>query len=317
MYMRRKKDCKGMRKKKTIVHKKKYTRHFKKSGNFNPRFFLLAVFIAGIILGVGMMYVFGEKKIVFADPYYSEDVFTPPKNLKSDFVLGENTRTYQIPILLYHYVEYIKDYRDTIRASLNIRRDIFEKQIQDLLKAGYTFLTVAQAGEIVSEKRIIPPKAVVLTFDDGYRDFYTDVFPILSFYKIKATVFIVSEFLNHANNLTNAQVKELVESGLVEIGGHTYNHLALTSLTREQVAKEIYNDKRNLEDKFGIKVTSFAYPYGIFDQATIDLVKAAGYDQAVSVVRGSEQSLENKFYMYRIRPGNATGEYLVKILEGD
>jgi len=158
---------------------------------------------------------------------------------------------------------------------------------------------------------------VVLTFDDGYRDFYTDVFPILSFYKIKATVFIVSEFLNHSNNLTDAQVKELVESGLVEVGGHTYNHASLTGLTSEQAAKEIYNDKRNLEDKFGVKVSSFAYPYGVFDQQTIDLVKQAGYDQAVSVVRGSEQSWENKFYLYRIRPGGATGEYLIKILEGN
>jgi len=304
-----------MRKKKAVVHKRKYTRHVKKSGNINPRFFLLAIFLAGIILGVGVMHVFGEKNIVFADPYYSKDVFNPPKDLKSGFVLGESTKTYHLPILLYHYVEYIKDYKDTIRASLNIRRDVFEKQVQDLLKEGYTFLTVAEAGEIISEKKVLPAKAVVLTFDDGYRDFYTDVFPILSFYKIKATVFIVSEFLNHSNNLTDAQVRELVESGLVEIGGHTYNHSSLTSLTREQAAREIYNDKRNLEDKFGIKVTSFAYPYGIFDQATIDLVKQAGYDQAVSVVRGSDQSEENRFYMYRIRPGEATGEYLMNLLK--
>lgn len=276
----------------------------------------LAVFLTGIILGVGAIQVFGERKIVLQEPYYSKDVFIPPKGLKSSLVLGENTRTYHLPILLYHYVEYVKDYRDTMRMSLNIRRDVFEKQMQDLLKEGYSFLTVRQAGEIISRKRMMPPKAVVLTFDDGYRDFYTDVFPILSFYKIKATVFLVSEFLNHSNNLTDAQVKELVESGLVEVGGHTYSHLALTGLAKEKAIKEIYNDKRNLEDKFRIKVTSFAYPYGAFNQKAADLVKEAGYEQAVSAVRGEEQSLENKFYLHRIRPGNATGEYLVNLLSG-
>lgn len=278
-------------------------------------FFYLAGGVFIFLLGFGALNIISSKdNDKIKQPYYSPEVFQVPKNFPTN-VLGAKTRAFQIPILLYHYVEYNKDPKDTIRMSLTIRRDIFEKQVQDLLGGGYTFLTVADAGEIIRGAKGMPDRPVVLSFDDGYRDFYTDVLPILQFYNIKATLFVVSDFLNHSNNLTDEQMREIVRSGLVEVGGHTVSHLSLPSLAKERAIWEIENDKRYLEDHFGIKLTSFAYPYGGFDSGVIELVKKAGYKQAVSVVRGREQSLENLYFLDRIRPGGAVGQGLLREIE--
>lgn len=273
---------------------------------------LVLIFLFGAIFGGGVFSWFSRNQsFAFKEPYYSPDVFLPPREVQ---VLGQSDKTYRIPILLYHYVEFNKDPRDTIRISLTIYRNIFEKQVQDLLAAGYTFLTAGDVGQIIDGEKQMPEKPVVLTFDDGYRDFYTDVFPILQFYNIKATIFVVSDFLNHSNNLTDEQLKEIIQSRLVEVGGHTFGHLSLTGLSSFSASKQITDDKAYLEKTFGIRLVSFAYPYGEFNAEVADLVKAAGYHQGVSVVRGAQQSLGNRFFLYRLNPGRATGDQLLSIL---
>lgn len=299
-------------KRRAIIKRARKTRktRINKTREIKPKLIVIGIFILGLLVGGGIFSLFNPSKSQSTDNYYLDEAYTLPRGL----VLGTNTKKFPIPILLYHYVEYNRDPKDTIRMGLTIRRDVFEKQVQDLLKLGYKFLTVSEIGEIIDGKAVMPNKAVALTFDDGYRDFYTDIFPILSFYDIHATLFIVSDFLNHSNNLTDAQLSEIVRSGLVEIGGHTVNHLALTSLTSEKAWQEIVEDKKYLENKFGIKMVSFAYPYGLFNEDVVQLVREAGYNQAVSVVKGSEQGSDNRFFMYRIRPGNAIGEYLEKLV---
>ncbi len=86
---------------------------------------------------------------------------------------------FRIPILVYHYVEYVKDRGDKIRISLNIQPNIFESQIKTLKQAGYTFMMPKQIPDLFSGKISVPAKPIILSFDDGYKDFYTDVFPIL------------------------------------------------------------------------------------------------------------------------------------------
>lgn len=303
-----------MKKKVKIPKNKTTKRRQKKSGSafWQSKIFIFII-LGIVILGSGF-FLFRQVIKPKIKDYYSSEVFKMPQK---GFVLGEKTEVYQIPILLYHYVEYNKDPNDTIRMSLTIRRDIFEQQIKDLIARNYSFLTVAEAGEIIDKKIPKPEKLVVLSFDDGYRDFYTDILPILQFYNVKATLFVVSEFLNHSNNVTDEQLKEIIQSDLVEIGGHTFNHRALTSLSSEGAYQEIKEDKDYLEKNFNIHLTSFAYPYGSFDKESVEQVKKAGYKQAVSVVLGNKQSEENRFFMFRIRPGRLTGDVLDKLLNED
>lgn len=223
--------------------------------------------------------------------------------------------TYHMPILMYHYIEHVKDAGDKIRISLNILPETLDKQIQTLADAGYTFITASDLADILDGIKPIPPKPIMLTFDDGYRDFYTGAFPILKKYNVKSVAYIISGFINKPNNLTDSQLEEIAKSGLVEIGAHTVHHLALKGLSDQTAKDEIINSKIQLEQKLGIPITAFAYPYGSFDINTIQFVKEAGFRTAVSTIPGAEVSNQVRFLTYRIRPGANTGKALLNLVQ--
>lgn len=223
-------------------------------------------------------------------------------------------KSFLAPILIYHYVEYVKDEGDTIRKSLNIPPHILIKQIQTLQNAGYTFVTPSELISILEGKIKLPQKPVVLSFDDGYRDFYTDVFPILKKYNVKAVSYIVSGFLDKPNYMFTQQLKEIAKSGLVEIGAHTVHHLALRGFDSLLVRTEVFDSKKDLENLIGAPVVSFAYPDGSFDDQAIRIVKEAGFKSAVTTLHGLEINLKNKYSLFRVHPGDKTGPTLLNFL---
>lgn len=224
-------------------------------------------------------------------------------------------KSFKIPILVYHYVEYVKDNNDTIRKSLNIIPSIFVQQIETLKNAGYTFVTPKEIIDILDGKLRLPDKPVVLSFDDGYRDFYTDVFPILKTYNIKSVNYVVSGFLDKSNYMYRWQLKEIAESGLVEIGAHTVNHATLKGMSEELAKYEIEESKKQLEQLLNIPVFSFAYPNGQFDDQAIRLVKEAGFKSATTTEHGFEINHDNKYSLFRIHPGENLGNFLLNFLE--
>ncbi len=219
----------------------------------------------------------------------------------------------RIPILMYHYVEYVADKGDTIRQSLNITPYTFEKQLQTLADAGYTFLTASDMGTLFDgKKHTLPAKAIVITFDDGYRDFYTDVYPLLQKYHAKATVYVIAGFVDYKNYMTEAQLRELASSGLVDIGAHTVHHVGLQYTDQKTVKKEVEESKSLLEGMLGVPVVSFAYPDGSYDDSAISAVKNAGFTTAVSTRPGIENGVENRYALFRLRSGGRIGETLLQ-----
>lgn len=243
------------------------------------------------------------------------DVIELPSDVKESIKHTKPQKSFKVPILLYHYVEYAKDPGDTIRKSLNIAPYTFDLEVKTLKDAGYTFITMSDLADALDDKKDLPPKPVVLAFDDGYRDFYTDVFPILKKYQVKATAFIVPNFLNKPNNMDTWMLKEIAGSGLVEIGAHTMDHTYLAKSPLKKVEYEVEQSKKNLEKLLGIKVISFAYPYGAFDNAAIDVVKKAGFKSAVTTISGSFAMDVNRFFLNRVRPGGRVGQSLLSLLE--
>ena len=239
-------------------------------------------------------------------------------------VLGANSSGFQVlllpkqlhvPILMYHYVEYVKDKGDTIRQSLALTPYTFEEEVKTLSEHGYTFMTNAELAEAFEGKTPLPRKPIVLTFDDGYRDFYTDVYPILKKYNAKATAYIISGFLDYPNNMHTWQLLEIANDGLVEIGAHTVNHAWLKGLAQKTVLYELMQSKKDIEALIARPVVSFAYPYGAFDVPSIQAVAQAGFTSAVSTVPGIDQPQTHRYFLYRLRPGGRTGEALISWLQ--
>ncbi len=221
----------------------------------------------------------------------------------------------RVPILMYHYVENVTDTRDTIRQSLSLSPYTFEEEVKTLIGAGYTFMTNAELSDALSGKNPLPAKPIVLTFDDGYRDFYTDVYPILKKYHVKATAFVISGFVGYPNNMFAWQIKQLAREGLVEIGAHTVDHAWLKGMQQKELVYEINQSKKTLEYVTGKRIVSFAYPYGVFDVAAIQMLAAAGFTSAVSTIPGADQYQTHRYFLYRLRPGGKTGETLLSWLE--
>ena len=221
-----------------------------------------------------------------------------------------------LPIIMYHYVEYVKDPGDTIRKSLDIVPSAFEAQLKVLSEGGYKTYFVKEIPDILLGKTKYDNQGVILSFDDGYEDFYTSVLPLLKKYNVKATLYIVLDFIGRKGFLNEKELSEIVSSGLVEIGSHTLNHRYLKELPVDIQKQEIFQSKEELEKLFKVPVTTFAYPYGAYDDNTIKLVKEASYSAAVSVIKGEEQSNNNLFSLYRIRAGSATGNNMIKVLKG-
>jgi peptidoglycan/xylan/chitin deacetylase (PgdA/CDA1 family) len=215
----------------------------------------------------------------------------------------------KLPILLYHYVENVTDQKDTIRKSLNIPPSVFEAQVVTLLTNGYKPILLDDVTNYFSGNQVLPDKPVVLTFDDGYRDFYTDVLPILRKYHVPATLYMVSGFRDTTKNyLTTQQLLEISRSGLVEIGAHTVHHPKLTLLPISEAEAEIVKSKQELEQLLSRPVLHFAYPYGAYSPELVNFVNMqSGFLTAATVDKGTVQSYASRFILKRIRPGQNTG----------
>lgn len=265
-----------------------------------------------VLTHLGILFVLIVVSLsVFKTWYHPTDL--QEKDLKS--LKPKQETSLEIPILLYHYVEYVTDERDFIRESLNVPPHVFEAQIKTLKDAGYKFIWPKEIPNLLKDPQNRQNKYAILSFDDGYEDFYTDVFPILKKHNIKAVNYVVSNFRNKLNYMKDAQIKDLVESGLVEIGSHTYSHPRLDIIEETAANNEVLLGKKSLEEAFNIHIESFAYPYGGHNETTEKFVESAGFTTAVTLDEGTMVTRELLFRLMRVRPGHNMGADLLAIIE--
>jgi peptidoglycan/xylan/chitin deacetylase (PgdA/CDA1 family) len=219
-----------------------------------------------------------------------------------------------IPILMYHSI------MDNHDKSVSINS--FELQMKLMRKMGYQTINFSDLNKNITKKKFI------ITFDDGYENLITNAFPILKKLEFSATCFVVTNMLNKYNvwdenrsdykkmKLMNIdQIYEWVSNGF-EIGSHTKDHLNLTSLDINKKKEQIIDSKNFINQSLGIKITSFAYPFGSFDDETIKIVQE-NYEYAVTT-RPSKYN-PNKFNdmkLPRISINKKTSifKFLLKIL---
>lgn len=206
--------------------------------------------------------------------------------------MGKNK---EVPVLMYHQFVAKEDKNFKIKTYITAKH--FELQLKLLKLLGYTTITFRDLEKMGLESRF-KKKYIILTVDDGYVNNYEYMYPLLVKYNMKAVIYMVVgrdhnswDVDAHGEEILpimgESQVKELIRSGHIEIGGHTFTHANLPTISREEQIKEIKGSKEALEQKYGIKVTSFAYPYGELNEQVKQVVKDAGYTFAVSTNTGT------------------------------
>ena len=126
----------------------------------------------------------------------------------------------------------------------------------------------------------IKNKRIILTFDDGYESVYTKSFRYLLKKNLPFVCFLVTDYINKPNYLTEQQICEMLESGLFTIGSHGKTHIVLDKIETDDLESEIVQSKELLEKIFGIQVSLFAYSHGVFNKKCIQMIKKAGYRSA-------------------------------------
>lgn len=186
-----------------------------------------------------------------------------------------------IPVLYYHSVMVEPG------NELRIPPVQFEAQMRYLSEHGYNVVKLDQLYTYFYAKGILPEKPVVITFDDGYEDNYTNAYPVLSKYGYTATVFVVTSYVYGKGFMSWNQLQELEEKGW-QIEGHTINHPSMVKdkLNKISLKRELTEAKDILEKRFGRTVKFFAYPYGDYNADVIREVKEAGYLMAFTTERG-------------------------------
>lgn len=200
-----------------------------------------------------------------------------------------------VPIICYHSI--VKD--PSQKGPISIPEEKFRQHLQTIKDSGYTTLTIAELNDYLFKDEPIPEKSVVITFDDGYRDNYTNVFPILKEFHMKATIFVISSHLDGVTSMTPNEVKEMSDYG-IDIESHTVSHTKLSTLSYEDQLKELKDSKEAIERIIGKPIISIAYPEGKFNEDTKKAILEAGYLMGFTIERGYADRSDNATELNRI-----------------
>jgi peptidoglycan/xylan/chitin deacetylase (PgdA/CDA1 family) len=218
---------------------------------------------------------------------------------------------YCVPVLTYHSISENLFGKVHPYHQINTPAATFAMQMRWLRRAGYRTISLSELLDGFDSRQNLAKK-FVLTFDDGYQDFYTEAFPVIRQCGFTATVFLATDRIRDtstrvegADYLTWNEVRELHAAG-VTFGSHSVTHADLRSLGPEQIEYELGYSKETIEQKIGASVDSFSYPFalpeedGDFIRYLADALENMGYSNGVSSTIGRAKPKDARFFLPRL-----------------
>lgn len=198
-----------------------------------------------------------------------------------------------VPILLYHHIA-----QSETHSQYYVTLENFEEQMQLLDNWGYTTITITMLAKAIHEGLLLPPRPIIITFDDSNLDNYNIAFPIMQKYGFTGVVYIVGRYLGAENFINVEQAKEMANAGW-EIGSHSMNHVDLSTITSDERWYEIHGSREFLEKEIGIPILTFAYPFGVYDCNIMDVTYQAGYIAGMGLGNSNDQCTYDLFALHR------------------
>ena len=211
-------------------------------------------------------------------------------------------REVRVPILMYHHIADSPPGADPIRRDLSVSPQAFEAQLRYLVEAGYRPITLRDLIYHLTLGASLPEKPVILTFDDGYENNYTNAYPLLKKYGFVGTFFIVTEPVDRgrAGYMSWAQI-EIMSTGGMEIGAHSSTHPDLRGKSVDYIIWQAVGSKEAIEARIQQPVRFFSYPSGRYDEQVVNVLHSANFWGAVTIETGTDQSSRWPFELRRIR----------------
>lgn len=232
--------------------------------------------------------------------------------------ISRTDKTVGIPILMYHSISNDDEKDIHPYFQLCTSPEVFATHMQYIRENNYSVISLTEAVKLLSTTQQLnnsttqPLKCVVITFDDGYRDFYTHAFPILKQYAFPCTVFLPTGLigdqrpgLKGKEHMNWDEVRALSKEG-IRFGSHTVMHPQLTLLKKDDISYELKHSKETIEDNLGQAVESFSYPFAFpevnkkFKALFVRIIEGCGYKNGVSTRIGIATYDEDKYFLKRI-----------------
>lgn len=263
----------------------------------------------------------GENSTPTAAPTPTENVLVDDISDEDSLESSAKKMTVDVPILMYHSI-----LRSTnTHGNYIISEAAFEKDLKFLKENGYTTIVMQDLIDFVEKGTPLPEKPVVLTFDDGYSNNFLYAFPLLEKYNSKAVLSIIGYYTDlytdtpdenpSYSHVTWNDVKNMIDSGLVEMQNHSYN-LHTTDKGRNGSKKKrgesdsayktmLTEDLGKLQDKFkqhtGYTPTTFTYPFGSVSNASFDIIKEMGFKASLSCESGMNKVSRDSECLYMMK----------------
>lgn len=208
-----------------------------------------------------------------------------------------------IPILLYHS---INDDPQPDIAPWTLTPRAFDEHVAAIADSGRTALTISDLAAALRGEQTLPARPMAVTFDDGYAD-TIEVVQRLAGAGIPATVYVTTGTLGQRGMVTVQSLFDLCQLGdVVEVGAHSVTHRRLDELDSAELIEETAGSRVHIEEVTQRACTSFAYPHGNHDTASIAAVRDAGYSSAVAVRNALSHEHDNLFALARVTMEHGT-----------
>ena len=214
-----------------------------------------------------------------------------------------------VPILAYHQVS-------SLPEVYSIDADEFDQQMHYLSEHGYTAISLAELFATKQGEGKLPTRPVIITFDDGYADNYLTALPIMEKYGMRGTVFVIAGQVGQTEYMTWEQLKTLQQKGM-EVGSHTYSHVALNEISPPEQLVELMRSKQVLEENLEQPVEFLAYPYGQYNSATLTAMQQARYIGGCTGHPGLGTTKGDAYQLNRVnipRPQYGLWEFRLRLL---
>jgi len=216
---------------------------------------------------------------------------------------------------MYHHIDDPPPSVGRIRYNLSTPPRLFQDQLKMLRDEGYTTITLDDLVYHLTRGRPLPPKPVILTFDDGYRDNYTQALPLLKKYGFTATFFIITDVVNQhlPDYLTWDMVREMRKAGM-HFGAHGRTHIDLSRASLAQLVWQALGSTEVFQVELGEPARYIAYPSGRYNRQVIAVYKSAHYWAGLTTHQGAVQDSDHLFELKRIRVYHDTTGLQLKYL---
>ena len=217
--------------------------------------------------------------------------------------------SFDLPILMYHHVTV--DPAGLSSSAFTITRERLRSQLDYLQARGYHTITFPELLDAMGGRNSLPPKPVLLTFDDGYASFAEVVVPELVRRRMKATVFIVVNAIGGVNEwdadlgrplvplMDEKAIARVIEAGM-QVGVHGLGHDDLRNLDNDRILADVRKARAEIARRFGVQPDTFCYAFGRYEPRIFPLLAQAGYRAAVSIFSEQRTVTEDPFAMRRI-----------------